>query len=60
MANFAYFIQEWQISTSNCLKLDYYRHFEMNFEFENYLTNIRDETLRKTLTRFRFASHKLT
>ena len=53
------FIKEWQDSTSNCLKLDYYCNFKLNFEFENYLTNIRDETLRKTLTRFILASHKL-
>ena len=34
-------------------------NFKMNFEFENYLTNVRDETLRKTLTRFKLASYKL-
>ena len=53
------FIQEWQNSTRTCVKLDYYCNYKTNFKFENYLRNIRDETLRKTLTRFRLASHKL-
>ena len=53
------FIQVWQDSYRSCLKLDYYRNYKLVFEVENYLTNMRDETLRKTLKRFRLALHKL-
>ena len=32
---------------------------KQNFEFESYLSNIKNDTLRKTLTRFRISSHSL-
>ena len=33
--------------------------FKLNFEFESYLSNIKNDTLRKTLTRFRTSSPSL-
>jgi len=37
----------------------YYSMLKQNFEFESYLSNIKNDTLRKTLTRFRISSHSL-
>ena len=47
------FIQEWRGNINSSSKLAYYSMFKLKFEFESYLSNIKNDTLRKTLTRFR-------
>ncbi len=53
------FIQKWRgdIEASNVLT--FYRHIKVNFEFENYLNVVKNDTLRKCLTRLLLASHGL-
>ena len=53
------FIQEWHSSINNCSKLEYYCMFKNNFEYEPYLDNVFNESLRIKLAQFRLASHKL-
>ena len=50
------YIQEWRENINSSSKLSM---FKLNFEFESYLSNIKNDTLRKTLTRFRISSHSL-
>ena len=53
------YIQDWNAAVHASPKLEYYRKFKTNFEFESYLVNIRNDKLRKQLTRFRISGHTL-
>ena len=53
------YIQLWHETLSVQPKMEYYCKFKENFEFENYLANIKNEKHRKELTRFRLSSHSL-
>ena len=58
------FIQTWenQMSTSNNIssKLDFYKKLETKFTVEQYLFDIKDEDIRKSVTRFRISVHKFS
>ena len=53
------YIQYWQSSIQELPKLSYYRQFKTNFGREKYVDIIRNDFLRKTLSRFRMSSHCL-
>ena len=44
------YIQEWRENINSSSKLAYYSMYKLHFEFESYLSNIKNDTLRKTLT----------
>ena len=55
------YIQQWRTRLPESLKLDCYRKFKLNFEFESYLVNVKNDAHRKTLhtLNFRVLSHTL-
>ena len=42
------YIQEWRENINSSSKLAYYSMFKLNFEFESYLSNIKNDTLLRT------------
>ena len=52
------YIQTWSTQLNNTPKLDYYRHFK-NKLFENFLSDIQNDKLRRQLIWFRVTSHTL-
>jgi len=52
-------IQEYRENINSSSKLAYYSMFKLSFEFESYLSNIENDTLRKKLTRLRTSSRSL-
>ena len=53
------FMQDWSSYINNSSKLSYYCNFKEEFKFENYLTSIQNDHLRKHLTSIRLSSHPL-
>ena len=53
------FIQEWNTSINGSSKLHYYVKYKHEFEYEDYLDKITNDSLRICLTRFRLSSHNL-
>ena len=53
------FVQNWRETTMNMSKLDYYCKFKTFFKFEEYLTLVTNDKLRKHLSCFRLCSHNL-
>jgi hypothetical protein len=54
------YVQSWYFAIDTSSKLSYCTIFKTKFCYEDYLSKITDSNLRKTLTRFRLSSHKLT
>ena len=54
------YIQQWRTRLPESLKLDCYSKFKLNFEFESYLVNVKNDAHRNKLTHFRVSSHSLT
>ena len=53
------YIQEWEMNVNNASKLEYYRRFKKNFEYEKYLDVIKNGAIRRNLTCFRLSAHSL-
>ena len=53
------FIQQWKSEKENSCRLKYYNKYKTEFCIEQYLLNIKNDKLRKQLTRFRLSAHKL-
>ena len=53
------YIQTWNEEVTSMSKLDYFRNFKPNFEYEDYLNIIMNDSLRKYFTRLRLSSHDL-
>ena len=53
------YIQNWNTSLSIMPKLEYYRKLKLQFCYEKYLDVLTNNSLRKTLTRFRLSCHNL-
>ena len=54
-----HYIQKWQSDVNSSSRLTYYSKFKTSFELESYLINIKNDTLRKQLSKFRLSSHNL-
>ena len=55
----AIYIQQWWTGLTESSKLDCYRKIKLNFDFESYLVNVKNDAHRKKLTQFRVSSHTL-
>jgi tetratricopeptide (TPR) repeat protein len=53
------FVQKWSETIRDMPKLNYYNRFKVTFGFEEYLSILKSECLRKNLSRFRLCSHNL-
>jgi hypothetical protein len=53
------FKQSWYANINNSNRLSSYCLYKNNFEYENYLDQIKDNKIRITLTRFKLSSHSL-
>ena len=53
------FIQQWKSEKENSSILKYFNKYKTEFGIEQYLLNIKNDKLRKQLTRFRLSAHKL-
>ena len=53
------FIQSWSEAITTSPKLYQYAKYKISFEFESYLHNIKNNTLRKLMTKFRISCHNL-
>lgn len=53
------FLQKWAETINTMPKLEYYKEFKTNFEFEDYLSFINNISLRKQLSCMRLSSHAL-
>ena len=53
------YIQLWNISINNTPKLDLYCQYKTTFCYETYLDSVKNDSLRKHVSRFRLSSHSL-
>jgi hypothetical protein len=53
------FIQSWRETITTSPKMHHYAKYKNNFEFEPYLQNIKNDTLRIAMTKFRISCHNL-
>lgn len=53
------FAQNWSAALHAMSKLELYRRYKQNFEFENYLQTVANDKQRRFLTAFRLVSHHL-
>lgn len=53
------YFQNWHEKVNSYSKLQYYKNFKTNFQFETYLSIISNDNERKEMTRFRLSSHQL-
>mgnify|MGYP000191637333 FL=1 len=53
------FIQQWKSEIDNSNNVKYCNKYKTEFGIEQYLLNIKNDKLRKQLTRFRLSTHKL-
>ena len=53
------YIQQWRTRSTESSKLDCYRKFKLNFEFESYLVNVKNEAHRKNWHILEKTSHTL-
>ena len=54
-----HYIQSWRSDLNAFSRLESYRYFKTNFEFENYLNFISNDNIRILLSRLRCSAHKL-
>ena len=53
------FLQDWNACINDMPKLTLYCKLKDDFSFENYLIQIKNDSLRKCITRLRSSAHKL-
>ena len=54
-----HYLQSWYTEINRSNKLETYRRFKVNFEFETYLSHVTNINHMKALSRFRCSAHKL-